>query len=106
MQELLELVKKGASHTKAFTTSRHLAYVQDWKKFITPYLFTRLDALTGISTKQHYFKFYLKDNKPYVQTKDYARDLVWGPPDGNQCLLEVSEKDSKPKFAEIEDANK
>ena len=26
MQELLELIQKGASHTQAFTTARHLEY--------------------------------------------------------------------------------
>ena len=39
LQELLELIKKGASHTKAFATSRHLEYVWDLKEFITPYLY-------------------------------------------------------------------
>ena len=29
LQESLELIKKGASHTKAFATSRHLEYVWD-----------------------------------------------------------------------------
>ena len=29
LQELLEFIKKGASHTEAFTTSRHLEYVWD-----------------------------------------------------------------------------
>lgn len=45
------------------------------EKFITPYLFKGLDVLSGISTK-HHFRFYVKDNKPHVQTKDYARDPV------------------------------
>ena len=29
LQELLELIKKRASHTKAFATSRHLEYIWD-----------------------------------------------------------------------------
>ena len=36
LKELLELVRKGASYTEAFATSRHLKYVWDWKSFITP----------------------------------------------------------------------
>ena len=38
LKELLELVRKGASHTEAFATSRHLEYIWDWKSFITPHL--------------------------------------------------------------------
>ena len=73
MQELLELIEKGASHTEAFISSRHLEYVWDWKKFSTPYLYRGPNTFVGISIK-HNFKFYLKEKKPFVQTKDYARD--------------------------------
>ena len=73
MQELLELIQKGASHIEAFTTVRHLEYVWDWNKFSTPYLYRGLNTFVGISTK-HHFKFYLKEKKPFVQTKDYAYD--------------------------------
>lgn len=52
------------------------------------------------------FIFYLKDNKPYVQTRDCVCDLVWGPIEGNQCLKEVLEQNSKLEFAEVKDANK
>ena len=75
LQELLEHIKKGASHTKAFAISKHLEYVWDWKEFITLYLYNGLNTLVGISTK-HHFKFYLKENKPIVQTKDYACDPI------------------------------
>ena len=64
LQELLELIKKGASHIEAFATSRHLECVWDWKEFITPYLYSGLNTFVEISTK-HYFKFYLKENKPF-----------------------------------------
>ena len=78
LRELLELIKKGASHTEAFATSRHLEYVWDWKKFINSYLYTGPKTFVGISTK-HHFKFYVKDKKPFVQTKNYARDPIWEP---------------------------
>ena len=81
LQELLELIKKEASHSEAFTTSRHLEYVWDWKEFITPYLYSGLNTFVEIFTK-HHFKFYLKENKSFVQTKDYARDPMWEPVDG------------------------
>ena len=74
MKELLELVRKKASHTKAFATSRHLEYVWDWKSFITPHLWSGLDAIIGVS-KPHHFRFYLKNNMLYVQ-KDYAHDAM------------------------------
>ena len=45
LKELLELVRKGALYTKAFATSRHLEYVWDWKSFITPHLWSGLDAI-------------------------------------------------------------
>ena len=59
LKELLELVKKGASHTEAFATSRHLEYVWDWKSFIAPHLWSGLDAIIGIS-KPHHFRFYIE----------------------------------------------
>ena len=65
MQELLELIQKGASHSEAFTKTRHLEYVWDWKKFSTPFLYRGLNTYVGISTK-HHFKFYLKEKKPFV----------------------------------------
>ena len=104
LQQLLELIKKGASHTEAFATSRHLEYVWDWKEFITPYLYSGLNTFVEISTK-HHFKFYLKDNKPVVQTKDYARDPIWDPVDGYQCLNEVPNHGLKPNFAQVHEAN-
>ena len=104
MRELLELIKKGASYTKAFATSRHLEYVWDWKKFISPYLYTGPNTFVGISTK-HHFKFYVKEKKPFVQTKDYARDPIWEPVEGYQCLNEVSNPAEKPSFANVYDAN-
>ena len=104
LQELLELIKKGASHTEAFATSRHLEYMWDWKEFITPYLYSGLNIFVGIS-KKHHFKFYLKDNKPVVQTKDYAHDPIWDPVDGSQCLNEVPNQGLKPNFAQVHEAN-
>ena len=104
LQELLELIKKGVSHTEAFASSRHLEYMWDWKEFITPYLYSGLDTFVGISTK-HHFKFYLKENKSFVQTKDYARDLIWEPVDGYQCLTEVPNRGQKPNFVHVHDAN-
>ena len=104
MQELLELIQKGASHTEAFTTSRHLEYVWDWKKFITPYLYRGLNTFVEISTNNH-FKFYLKEKKPFVQSNDYACDPLWEPTEGYQCLIEVPSPDQKPNFADVYDAN-
>ena len=103
LQELLELIKKGASHTE-LATSRHLEYVWDWKEFITPCLYSGLNTFVGISTK-HHFKFYLKDNKPVVQTKDYACDPIWELVDGYQCLNEVPNRGFKPNFAQVHNAN-
>ena len=58
----------------------------------------------GISTK-HHFNFYLKDNKPVVQTKDYARDPIWDPVDDYQCLNEVPNHGLKPNFTQVHEAN-
>ena len=102
MQELLELIQKGASHTEGFTTSRHLEYVWDWKKFSIPYLYRGLNTFVGISTK-HHFKFYLKKKKPFVQIKDYARDPMWEPAEGYQCLIEVPNLYQNPSFANVSD---
>ena len=76
----------------------------DWKELITLYLHNGLNTFVGISTK-HHFKFYLKKNKPFVQTKDYACDPIWEPVDGYQCLNEVPNREHKPKFAHVHDAN-
>ena len=54
LRELLEFIKKEASHTEAFTTSRHLEYVWDWKKFISLYLYSGPNTFMGISTKDHF----------------------------------------------------
>ena len=62
------------------------------------------NTFVGISTK-HHFKFYLKEKKPFVQTKDYARDPLWEPAEGYQCLTEVLSLDQKPSFANVYDAN-
>ena len=104
MQELMKLIQKGASHIEAFTSTRHLQYVWDWKKFSTPYLYRGLNTFVGISTK-HHFKFYLKEKKPFVQTKDYARDPLWEPVEGYQCLTEVPSRDQKLSFADVYEAN-
>ena len=73
-------------------------------EFITPYLYSGLNTFVKISTK-HHFKFYLKENKPFVQTKDYARDPIWEPVDGYQCLNEVPNTGKKSNFAHVYDAN-
>ena len=104
LQEFLELIKKRASHIEAFATSKHLEYVWDWKEYFTPYLYSGLNAFVGISTK-HHFKFYLKENRPLVQTKDYACDPIWEPVDGYQRLSEVPKYRQKPNFAQVHDAN-
>ena len=57
-----------------------------------------------ISTK-HHFKFYLKEKKLFVQTKDYARDPIWEPIEGYQCLNEVLDHGQKPNSAHVRDAN-
>ena len=105
MQQLLDLVKEGTSPTETFRISRHLEYIWDWKKFITPYLFTCPCAFEGIS-KPHHFRFYLKNNKTFVKTKHYARDSNWKPANGYQCLNELPERGFKPEFAKAEEATK
>ena len=81
MQQLLDLVKGSTSPIESFRTSCHLEYIWDWKKFITPYMFISLDAFVEIS-KPHHFRFYFKNNKPFVQTKNYAWDSTRKPPNG------------------------
>ena len=68
IQELLDLMKKKASHIEVFTTSRHLENVWDRKKFITPYLYRGPNTFVRISTK-HHFKFYLKEKKAICSNK-------------------------------------
>ena len=104
MKELLELVKKGASHTEAFATSRHLEHVWNWKSFITPHLWTGVDAIIGVSIP-HHFRFYLKDGMPYVQKKDYACDPHWEPAEGHQYLRSLPRKDDKPELAPVKEAD-
>ena len=104
LQELLELVKKRASHIEAFATSRHLEYVWDWKEFVTLYLYNGLNTFVGISMK-HHFKFYFKENKPFVHKKDYACDPIWELVDGYQCLNEMPNCGQKLNFAYVHDAN-
>lgn len=48
----------------------------------------------------HHFRFYLKDNKPFVYIKNCARDFVLEPTN------EVPERGPKLKFPEVEHANK
>jgi len=38
LEEMLKLVEKGASYTKAFVSACKLEHVCDWKAFITPHL--------------------------------------------------------------------
>ena len=45
----------------------------------------REGAFVGIS-KPHHFRFYMRDNKPHVQYKDYANYLLWIPKNGLICL--------------------
>ena len=73
------------------------------EKIITPYLFTGLDVFVGIF-KFHHFKFYLKNNKPFVQTENYARDSNREPANGYQCLNELLERGLKLEFAKTEEA--
>ena len=40
-----------------------------------------------------------------MQTKDSARDPVWEPAEGYQCLNEVPNLVDKPSFADVYDAN-
>ena len=98
LKELLELVRKEASHTEAFATSRHLEYVWDCKSFITPHLWSGLDAIIGVS-KPHHFRFYLKNDMPYVQKKDYAHNAMWQPENGHQYLQSLPEQGTKPGIA-------
>ena len=104
MQGLMELIQKEASHIEAFTSTRHLQYVWDWKKFSTSYLYKGPNTFVGISTK-HHFKFYLKEKKPFVQTKDYVCDPLWELAEGYQCLTDVPSLDQKPSFADVYDCN-
>jgi hypothetical protein len=57
---LLESAKVRAFYTKTFTTYWHLEHLL---YFIAYYISS--DALVGMLIKYH-FKFYLKDNKPFV----------------------------------------
>ena len=47
----------------------------------------------------------MKEKKSFVQTKDYARDPLWEPTEGYQCLTEVLGLDQKPSFVDVCDAN-
>ena len=58
----------------------------------------------GISTK-HHFKFYLKENKSFVQTKDYTCDPIWELVESYKCLNEVPNRGQKPNFAHVHDIN-
>jgi hypothetical protein len=86
LEEMLQIIRERPTFTEPFIHAEHLEHIRDWKSFITPYL--REDAFVGIS-KPHHFRFYMQDNKPHVQYKDYARSLLWIPENGHICLDEV-----------------
>ena len=97
-------MRKGSSHTEAFATSQHLEYVWDWKSFITPHLWSGLDAVIGVS-KPHHFRFYLKNDMPYVQKKDYAHDAMLQLENGHQYLQSLLEPGTKPGIAVVKTSN-
>ena len=83
LEEMLQIIRERPTFTEPFIHAEHLEHIRDWKSFITPYL--REDAFVGIS-KPHHFRFYMQNNKPHVQYKDYARSLLWIPENGHICL--------------------
>jgi hypothetical protein len=83
LKELLELIQRRTSYTKAFVSARHLENVQDWKSFIMPHLLTRSDTITGI-TFPHHMRFYMENGVTWVQYKHFSKD-AWRPTDGHVC---------------------
>jgi hypothetical protein len=65
LKELLQLVERGTSYTKAFVSARHLENVRDWKSFITPHLLTQGDMVMGIMFPYH-MRFYMESGVPRV----------------------------------------
>jgi hypothetical protein len=99
LKELLGLVQRGTSYTKAFVSARHLENVRDWKSFITPHLLTRGDTITGI-TFPHHMRFYTENGVTRVQYKHFSKD-AWGPAEGHLCLRLLPNTAEKPTLAEV-----
>ena len=60
-EEMMELVEKMTSYTKALMRAQKLDHLCDWKTFITLHLLQGGDQLTSI-TFPHHMRFY-KQNK-------------------------------------------
>ena len=86
LKEMFQINCERPSFTKPFIHAKHLEYIRDWKSFITPYL--REDKIVEISKPRH-FRFYVRDNKPHIQYKYYARSLLWILENGHICLYEI-----------------
>jgi hypothetical protein len=98
LKELLEIMQRGTSYTKAFVSARHLENVRDWKSFITPHLLTRGDTITR--TFPHHMRFYMENGVTWVQYKDFSKD-AWGTTDGHVCLRSLPNTAEKPTLAEV-----
>jgi hypothetical protein len=78
--------------------------IWDWTGFIIPHLqSSRSTEFIGMS-EPHHFRFFQRNSVPHVQYKIYAND-AWGPSDGHPFLASVPNVRSKPRFAEVFQAN-
>jgi hypothetical protein len=55
-------------------------------------------------SEPHHFRFFQRNSVPHVQYKIYAND-AWGPSDGHPFLASLPDVRSKPRFAEVFQAN-
>lgn len=96
IQEMIALVEKGMSSTKAFVNTRHLHSVHNLKTFITSHLHTGQDVVVDI-TFPHHFSFYMANEEPNVDERYYSKD-AWKPIEGTSCLKSLPHTDEVPKF--------
>lgn len=103
LKEMFTLIERGTSPTEAFVSVRLLENVWDWKKFVTPHLFTGSDSLVGI-TFPHHMRFYSSNRegacKVKVQHKHYCKD-AWRPETGDQTLRSIPNRAERPDFATV-----
>ena len=99
LKELLQLVERGTSYTKAFVSTKYLENVKDWKSFIMLHLLTGRDTVTGI-TFQHHMRFYVESGVPRVQHKHFSTDAL-GPTYGHLCLTSLPSTMEKPNLTRV-----
>ena len=68
-------------------------------------MLTSEDIFVGISSPYH-FKFFMKDNKHHVKTKDYSCDIVRNLVSNYKCLRALPSQGLKSELATVDNTKK